>query len=264
MRRRRRVALPPRDLRRVPLRVRRRGVSERRRRSCSSPTPGRYARSGSSPPTSTPCTCGHPTPRSTGRRGPQRPDLRSVDREHPRADARSRRQPAARHRADAGPARRADHGDRTRRLSHVRGAPTCSTTSCARARDGRRHYLVAQARPDGARLRRDHVRPRCRPRRGRRGAHHEHRRASRRAARRGGDAGCSSPSPARRSTAAARRGRWRCGRPVIGAQQLYRRFGFVPAGVRKQYYENGIDAIVMWCHDIQSDDYRPPARGAFQ
>jgi hypothetical protein len=25
--------------------------------------------------------------------------------------------------------------------------------------------------------------------------------------------------------------------------------------VRKQYYENGIDAIVMWCHDIQSDDY---------
>jgi ribosomal-protein-alanine N-acetyltransferase len=41
----------------------------------------------------------------------------------------------------------------------------------------------------------------------------------------------------------------------VGAQQLYRRFGFVPAGVRKQYYENGIDAIVMWCHDIQSDDY---------
>jgi ribosomal-protein-alanine N-acetyltransferase len=41
----------------------------------------------------------------------------------------------------------------------------------------------------------------------------------------------------------------------LGAQELYRRFGFVPAGVRKQYYENGIDAIVMWCHDIQSDDY---------
>jgi ribosomal-protein-alanine N-acetyltransferase len=41
----------------------------------------------------------------------------------------------------------------------------------------------------------------------------------------------------------------------LGAQELYRRFGFVPAGVRKQYYENGIDAIVMWCHDIQSDEY---------
>jgi [ribosomal protein S18]-alanine N-acetyltransferase len=40
-----------------------------------------------------------------------------------------------------------------------------------------------------------------------------------------------------------------------GAQALYRRFGFVPAGVRKQYYENNIDAIVMWCDDIQSDDY---------
>ena len=40
-----------------------------------------------------------------------------------------------------------------------------------------------------------------------------------------------------------------------GAQQLYRRFGFGPAGVRKQYYENTEDAIVMWCHDIQSDDY---------
>ncbi len=40
-----------------------------------------------------------------------------------------------------------------------------------------------------------------------------------------------------------------------GAQQLYRRFGFVPAGVRKKYYENDIDAIVMWCHDIQSADY---------
>jgi ribosomal-protein-alanine N-acetyltransferase len=40
-----------------------------------------------------------------------------------------------------------------------------------------------------------------------------------------------------------------------GAQELYRRFGFVPAGVRKQYYENGIDAIVMWCDDIQSAEY---------
>ncbi len=41
-----------------------------------------------------------------------------------------------------------------------------------------------------------------------------------------------------------------------GAQELYRRFGFAPAGVRKRYYENSEDAIVMWCHDIQSGDYR--------
>jgi ribosomal-protein-alanine N-acetyltransferase len=40
-----------------------------------------------------------------------------------------------------------------------------------------------------------------------------------------------------------------------GAQALYRRFGFAPAGVRKRYYENNIDAIVMWCHDIQGDEY---------
>jgi ribosomal-protein-alanine N-acetyltransferase len=40
-----------------------------------------------------------------------------------------------------------------------------------------------------------------------------------------------------------------------GAQALYRRFGFVPAGVRKNYYEEETDAIVMWCHDIQSADY---------
>jgi len=41
-----------------------------------------------------------------------------------------------------------------------------------------------------------------------------------------------------------------------GAQDLYRQFGFVPAGVRKRYYENTEDAIVMWCHEIQGSDYR--------
>jgi ribosomal-protein-alanine N-acetyltransferase len=39
------------------------------------------------------------------------------------------------------------------------------------------------------------------------------------------------------------------------AQELYRKFGFVPAGVRARYYESTEDAIVMWCHDIQSPDY---------
>jgi len=41
-----------------------------------------------------------------------------------------------------------------------------------------------------------------------------------------------------------------------GAQELYRRFGFAPAGVRKRYYENTEDAIVMWCHELQSAAYR--------
>lgn len=42
----------------------------------------------------------------------------------------------------------------------------------------------------------------------------------------------------------------------VGAQELYRRFGFVPAGVRTRYYENTEDAIVMWCNDIQEPEYR--------
>jgi ribosomal-protein-alanine N-acetyltransferase len=40
-----------------------------------------------------------------------------------------------------------------------------------------------------------------------------------------------------------------------GALELYRRFGFAPAGVRKRYYENSEDAIVMWCHDIDTPEY---------
>lgn len=41
-----------------------------------------------------------------------------------------------------------------------------------------------------------------------------------------------------------------------GAQRLYEAFGFESAGVRQRYYDNVEDAIVMWCHDIQGDDYR--------
>lgn len=40
-----------------------------------------------------------------------------------------------------------------------------------------------------------------------------------------------------------------------GAIELYRQFGFAPAGVRKRYYDNSEDAIVMWCHDIDTPDY---------
>lgn len=40
------------------------------------------------------------------------------------------------------------------------------------------------------------------------------------------------------------------------AQAMYRNFGFVPAGVRKGYYvETNEDAIVMWAHDVDTDDY---------
>ena len=78
VRRRRRAALPRRDPRRVPLRDRRRVATRRRRRWCSSPTPGRCARSGSTRPRSSRCTCASPTPRSTGRPGPARRGRRSV------------------------------------------------------------------------------------------------------------------------------------------------------------------------------------------
>jgi ribosomal-protein-alanine N-acetyltransferase len=40
-----------------------------------------------------------------------------------------------------------------------------------------------------------------------------------------------------------------------GAQALYRSFGFVPAGVRTRYYDHSEDAIVMWCHDIDTPAY---------
>jgi len=37
------------------------------------------------------------------------------------------------------------------------------------------------------------------------------------------------------------------------AQELYRRFGFVPAGIRKGYYvETNEDALVMWANDIDT------------
>jgi ribosomal-protein-alanine N-acetyltransferase len=41
-----------------------------------------------------------------------------------------------------------------------------------------------------------------------------------------------------------------------GAQDLYRRFGFAPVGVRKNYYqETHEDALVMWVHEIDTPDY---------
>ncbi|HEX3620931.1 MAG TPA: ribosomal protein S18-alanine N-acetyltransferase [Acidimicrobiales bacterium] len=41
------------------------------------------------------------------------------------------------------------------------------------------------------------------------------------------------------------------------AQELYRQFGFRPAGIRKNYYvETNEDALVMWAHDVDTPEYR--------
>jgi ribosomal-protein-alanine N-acetyltransferase len=40
------------------------------------------------------------------------------------------------------------------------------------------------------------------------------------------------------------------------AQRMYRRFGFEPDGIRKNYYaETHEDALIMWVHDIDTDAY---------
>ena len=46
----------------------------------------------------------------------------------------------------------------------------------------------------------------------------------------------------------------------VGAQALYREFGFIPAGIRKKYYENVEDAMVMWCNDLGLPEYRERLR----
>ena len=41
-----------------------------------------------------------------------------------------------------------------------------------------------------------------------------------------------------------------------GAQELYRRFGFGPVGVRKNYYQEvNEDALVMWAHEVDQPAY---------
>jgi len=40
------------------------------------------------------------------------------------------------------------------------------------------------------------------------------------------------------------------------AQEMYRRFGFGPAGIRKNYYvETNEDALVMWAHGVNTSEY---------
>lgn len=42
-----------------------------------------------------------------------------------------------------------------------------------------------------------------------------------------------------------------------GAQELYRRFGFEPVGVRRGYYQDtGEDALIMWARHIREPAYR--------
>jgi ribosomal-protein-alanine N-acetyltransferase len=42
----------------------------------------------------------------------------------------------------------------------------------------------------------------------------------------------------------------------VAAQEMYRRFGFRPAGIRKNYYvETNEDALVMWAHDVDTPEY---------
>lgn len=41
-----------------------------------------------------------------------------------------------------------------------------------------------------------------------------------------------------------------------GAQAMYRRFGYAPAGIRRGYYtETNEDALVMWAHDVDLPTY---------
>jgi ribosomal-protein-alanine N-acetyltransferase len=41
-----------------------------------------------------------------------------------------------------------------------------------------------------------------------------------------------------------------------GAQELYRRFGFAPGGIRPNYYSDiGEDALIMWAHDLPSEHF---------
>jgi len=41
-----------------------------------------------------------------------------------------------------------------------------------------------------------------------------------------------------------------------GAQEMYKRFGFKPVGVRKGYYaDTGEDALVMWAYDVREPAY---------
>ena len=134
-------------------------------------------------------------------------------------------------------------------------ARTSSTSELEMMRRGERTYLVARRAARVVGYAGHDVRRRRRPR-------HEHRRRA--------------PSTSVRASPrgllaelawAAHRAREH-GDDARGAGQQPRRAGAVPTasassppGIRKNYYENVEDAIVMWCHDIARRHVpRPPAR----
>lgn len=46
------------------------------------------------------------------------------------------------------------------------------------------------------------------------------------------------------------------------ALALYRRFGFAPAGVRKDYYSRPVeDALVLWLHDVDAPEFADRCAG---
>ena len=42
----------------------------------------------------------------------------------------------------------------------------------------------------------------------------------------------------------------------VVAQNLYRRFGFYRVGIRPRYYENSVDAWIMWAGNLASESYQ--------
>ena len=196
------------------------------RRWCSWPTPRRCASSWCSPGSVTPLYLRKPDAEinwSTRRRpGPTWRVRWPPSRRLPTGPRRRR------HHADAAapPARRAAH--RAARCTRGRGRSALFLAELALPRQ--RALPRGPVGGHGRRLRRADDRRRRRPR------HHRRRRP--RPAPHGASApGCCSRWP-RRGRDHGRRPRSpsRCGCPTRGAQALYRRFGFAPAGVRKAYY----------------------------
>ena len=73
--------------------------------------------------------------------------------------------------------------------------------------------------------------------------------------------GCCVALAARRSRAARENLTLEVRMSNKGAQDLYRRFGFAPVGVRKNYYqETNEDALVMWVHEVDTPEYARAAR----
>ena len=111
-----------------------------------------------------------------------------------------------------------------------------------------RRYLVAKVGGHGGRLRRDAVRRLRRPR-------HHHR----------GRPGLAAPPDRHPPHAGLSREAIERGATALtlevrasneAAQAMYRRLGFAPAGIRRNYYADiGEDALVMWAHDVDTPAY---------